>query len=433
MKFKAAVRKKLNVLSQYDLFQKINNICVAGNDAENIESLLSVSLKKTLNLFHAKRGSIFLLHDNGKKLNLQTSQGMKIKEENLIVKRMGHGIVGRVAQLKKPLLVKNISKDKRFKNYKSRRSYRTPSFICAPLMIKDKLIGVINISDKKSEIIFTDEELQLLDFLSNQIAINHQRTILNQKLKSIIKESQQLKNQLGKHNEEAHYLKKQIIIHEKLASLGKLAGGIAHEFNNPLDGVIRYTNLCLEHIKDDDVVRGYLFEIKQGLKRMTNIVKSLLACARNSQPAIQKIDVNQSIDQTLNELQTYIVQKNITIKKDLAKSIPPIIDFGVDRILINLLRNAIDAIDKDGLIKIKTVLEAENLCIKIYDSGQGIPQEHLEKIFEPFFTTKKIEQGCGLGLTIVSEIVKHYNGKIEVKSSFRQGTTFTILLPMNES
>ena len=199
-----------------------------------------------------------------------------------------------------------------------------------------------------------------------------------------------------------------------------------------MDGVIRYTNLCLEHIKDDDVVRGYLLEIRQGLKRMTNIVKSLLACARNSQLNVQKIDVNQAVEQTLNELQSQILQKNITIKKDLAKNIPSILDFGVDRILINLIRNALDAIEQEGLIKIKTSLDQGNLHIKIYDSGRGIPQEHLEKIFEPFFTTKNIEQGCGLGLTIVSEIVKHYNGKIEVKSSPSQGTTFTILLSMLE-
>src|SRR5439155_23160009 len=127
---------------------------------------------------------------------------------------------------------------------------------------------------------------------STQIALNHRRVQLYQKFKNLVKESKVLKTELGKSSAEAKNLKKQIVVQEKLASIGKLAGGIAHEFNNPLDGVIRYTNLSLEHLSmEEEVVRGYLLEIKQGLNRMANIVKSLLACSRNATPSMRTIDV----------------------------------------------------------------------------------------------------------------------------------------------
>ena len=345
---------------------------------------------------------------------------MKIDEQKRVVKRLGQGIVGKVAERKEPLLVSDISKDKRFQNYKSRPSYQSPSFICSPLMIKDKLIGVINIADKRSRKPFTQEELQLLDFLSNQIALNYQRTLL----------TQHLEHQLGKSSQETHNLKKQVKMQERLASLGKLAGGIAHEFNNPLDGVMRYTNLCLDHTHEDEVLREYLMEIKQGLKRMANIVKNLLACARNSPPTMQKVDLNHTIDQVLQDLDPYLVQKNIKLAKHFAHDLPQITDLGIERIVSNLVKNAIDAIEQEGTIEVSTALEKHMIKIQISDSGQGIPKEDLDKIFEPFYTTKDIDKGCGLGLTIVSEIVRYYNGKIDVRSKMNHETVFTVLLPI---
>ena len=417
-------------IPQEGLLQKINSICQAGYTAKNVKKLLEISLREILDVFDAKRGSIFLSTPNGKKLILQAALGMKINEQKSMTKRLGHGIVGQVAVLKKPLLVDDITKDNRFKNFKSRQSYLTPSFICSPLMVKDRLLGVINIADKRDKKKFSNDQLYLLDFLSSQIALNYQRIALNQKMKIYANESRNLKIRLGKSSEETDHLKKQIHLNERLASLGKLAGGIAHEFNNPLDGIIRYTNLCLEHVKDDDIVREYLLEMKQGLKRMTNIVKSLLACARSSNFSGQKVNLQHLLDQVIKELHPNILQKNIRIVKELGKDIPEIYDLGVDRILSNLIRNAIDAVDTEGIISIRVNFLYPNLEIQVEDNGVGIAKEDFEKIFEPFYSTKRIEQGCGLGLTIVSEIVKSYNGKITIESSTSKGTIFTITIPV---
>ena len=426
-------KKTFGELSQADLFQKIGDICTTVTVAMSAKDLLEVSLKKIMDLFQAKRGSIFLMNEGGTELVLKIAQGMEVAEQEKMVRRLGEGIVGRVAEIKQPLIVEDINLDSRFQGHKSRGKYRTPSFICVPLMIKDKLIGVINIADKESGHHFSKDELQLLDFLASQIALNYLRTQLYHKFKNLVKESRTLKAELGKSSQEARYLKKQIVIQEKLASIGKLAGGIAHEFNNPLDGVIRYTNLSLEHLKNNDVVRGYLLEVKQGLNRMANIVRSLLACARNSYPSMQKININQVVEQAVGTIKPDLFHKNITLEQDLGNNLPQIMDLGIERILSNLLRNSIDAIENGGKIKITTSCKDNALMLQVSDTGCGIPNEAMEKIFDPFFTTKDMEKGCGLGLTIVNEIVKHYNGKIEVESMSHKGTIFTLTLPIAET
>lgn len=109
---------------------------------------------------------------------------------------------------------------------------------------------------------------------------------------------------------------------------------------------------------------------------------------------------------------------------------PEITDLGIDRILSNLMSNAVDAMSDRGKLTIRTGVERGFIKILISDTGKGIPKENLDRIFEPFFTTKNIDQGCGLGLTIVGEIIKNYKGEIEVESTQEQGTIFTILLPI---
>jgi len=418
-------------VSQVDLFQKINDICTTVDSVMSAKDLFEISLKKIMALFGANRGSIFTLGENGTELTLTTTEGMQRDEKEAMVKRMGDGIIGKVAQEKRPIVVENIAKDSRFANYKARKGYQTPSFICVPLMIKDQLIGVINITDKKSGLNFNTNEMQLLDFLSSQIALNYRRIQLYLKFKKSIKERQSLKTKLGQSDQEAQNLKRRIYIQERLATLGKLAGGIAHEFNNPLDGVMRYTNLSLEHVQDD-VVRGYLLEVKNGLDRMANIVKNLLACTREQTSTTDRADFKEALDYALATLKAEIAHKNITIKKEISNDLPSIQDYGIEGILTNLLRNATDAIDENGTIKIQAKYTDQILTIIVSDTGRGISVDDPDQIFEPFFTTKDIDKGCGLGLTIVAEIVKSYDGKIHVQSKSGEGAVFTINLPVKE-
>ncbi len=423
-------KSALSSMSQVELFQKVGEICAGVNVVVNEEELLEFSLNRILELFDAYRGSIFILDENKNELVLKHSKGLKDDEHRRFVKKIGEGVVGQVAALQEPIIVSDIANDGRFKKYKARSEYKTASFICAPLLIKDKLIGVINITDKGSGTHFEEHELQLLDLLTSQIALNYHRIQLYQKFKLIVKESKDLKSQLGATNKETKNLKKQVMIHEKLATIGKLAGGIAHEFNNPLDGVMRYTNLSIEHIKDDEVVRGYLLEIKYGLNRMAKIVKNLLACSRNDFPSKEKVDFKKTLDHAIIGIQSEIIAKNIILKNEISPNIPEIPDLGLERVISNLLHNAVDAIDDGGEISVSARVSDQNLEIGIKDTGSGISESMIKEIFEPFYTTKDMEKGCGLGLTIVGEIIKCYEGKIDVSSQVGKGTIFTIIIPL---
>lgn len=423
-------RSFLEDLTKEEFFKKVNGVCSLVDDIGDEQALLADSLKKTMSLFGANRGSIFLLDEEKAALNLKVSSGMELSEEEVFAKALGSGIVGKVAALKKPIIVENISQDERFKNYKARNSYKTSSFICAPLMVKDDLVGVICLSDKKSDDVFYENELTLIDFLASQIALNYKRVNLYRKLDTVVDESKKLKNLLGEVDTEKKTLKHQIVVQEKFATIGKLAGGIAHEFNNPLDGVLRYTNLCLENAKDDEVVRGYLLEIKHGLNRMVDIVRSLIACSRNELLGNEQVDLKVALINSLKSVQADISSKDITVVEEVAENIPRLPNFGLERVLSNLLRNAIYAVEEKGKIEIKASLRGDVLEIVVSDNGRGISVRDINNIFEPFFTTKDISKGCGLGLTIVHEIVKSYNGSINVESAVSEGTIFTIEIPI---
>ncbi|MBF0504432.1 MAG: GAF domain-containing sensor histidine kinase [Candidatus Omnitrophica bacterium] len=384
-----------------NLLQKIDNICVLCTEASDAQILLKNSLEQTLALLGSQSATFFIPDNQTKKLIIKIAIGIDFDGQKHLAQQLEQGTVEKITSLKEPLLVENTPLE---------------SYICSPLLIKDQLLGVITISNKISHKPFTQRELQLFKFISNQIALNYHRISMT--------------HQLGKATLETSSLKKQIESQERLVSLGKLAGGIAHEFNNPLDGVMRYTKLCLSRADEDEVLREYLIEIQMGLKRMANIVKNLLACARQSPGSAHKVDLHKTIEQALKELYPYLASKNIHLVKNLTPTLSQITDWGVERIISNLVKNAIDAIDKNGTIEITTSLDNDLIKLQISDTGRGIADKNLDKIFEPFFTTKGIDQGCGLGLTVVNEIVKYYNGQIDVKSTLGQGTTFTVKLPL---
>ncbi|MEW5895763.1 MAG: ATP-binding protein [Candidatus Omnitrophota bacterium] len=428
------MKQGIQQLTQGELFKLISDVCEVVNKVTNSEELLEASLAELLHLFDADRGSVFILDEQTQHLVMRASKGLKSVERQQLVKKMGEGVVGLVAQTKKPIFVEDITRDSRFRHFQARNSYQTSSFICAPLLLKDKLIGIINIADKSSGQVFSIEELHLLDFLSSQIALNYRRIELYKKMRHVLRESQDLKDELGKTSQETSRLKRQMIVHEKLATLGKLAGGIAHEFNNPLDGVTRYTNLCLQHVGEDEVMRGYLLEIKQGLNRMANVVRSLLACSRGeTRNSTQQIDFNKAVVQVIDSMKMDITKKDINVERYLKPDLPLIFDLGFDRVVENLLRNAIDAVEEGGRIAISTDFLDGSLVLTVEDDGCGIDDsEDFYKIFEPFYTTKESEKGCGLGLTIVSEIIKSYDGSIRVESALGKGTKFVATFPIRE-
>ncbi|MGB3480090.1 MAG: cache domain-containing protein [bacterium] len=223
---------------------------------------------------------------------------------------------------------------------------------------------------------------------------------------------------------------------ERLAMIGQLAAGVAHEINNPLTGILLYCALVLKSIPEDDQKRKNLEKINHEAMRCKTIVKGLLDFSRQKKPEIEESSVNQVIETTLSLIKNQPLFHNIDLKNDLEPSLPLIkIDPSqIQQVFMNVIMNAVEAMDGTGDLSIKSQLSKDKRFIKISftDTGPGIQPEHLKRIFEPFFTTKGSFHGVGIGLAISHRIIEDHNGSIDVKSAVGKGTTLTIELPRSE-
>lgn len=223
-----------------------------------------------------------------------------------------------------------------------------------------------------------------------------------------------------------------ILKSEKLASIGRLASGIAHEINNPLTGVLTYSSLLLEDMKGTPYEED-LRVIRDETLRCRGIVRGLLDFARDSQAERTLADVNALIQDSLRILEKHVTFQNVRIVKSLAPDLPWVnVDANEIRgVINNLAVNAADAMPQGGTLTITTEVEPESgmAVIRIADTGVGINEENLNKIFEPFFTTKDRGQGTGLGLPMVYGAVQRHGGQIDVHSKVGVGTEFVIKLP----
>jgi len=223
-----------------------------------------------------------------------------------------------------------------------------------------------------------------------------------------------------------------ILKSEKLASIGRLASGIAHEINNPLTGVLTYSSLLLEDMKGTPYEED-LRVIRDETLRCRGIVRGILDFARDSKAERTLADLNTIIEESLRILEKHVTFQNIRIVKDLAPDLPWVqVDAGEIRSVINNLAvNAADAMPGGGRLTIATSVEPETgrVVVRVADTGHGISEENLNKIFEPFFTTKDRGQGTGLGLPMVYGAIQRHGGQIDVASKVGAGTEFTIKLP----
>ena len=220
---------------------------------------------------------------------------------------------------------------------------------------------------------------------------------------------------------------------QKLASMGQIAAGIAHELNNPLGVITMYSNIVLDELEKDDPKREDMQLIVQQVDRCKNIVGGLLNFARKNKVKADEVDI---IDFLEKSLKSVVVPEKVAtnIEEDLADRRVMVDTEQMVQVFTNLAKNAVDAMPDGGTLTISVKGDEENVYIEFSDEGTGIPEEHMEKLFTPFFTTKKAGKGTGLGLSLVYGIVKMHQGKIQAASNTDPekgptGTTFKIKLP----
>jgi len=228
-------------------------------------------------------------------------------------------------------------------------------------------------------------------------------------------------------------IERQLANTQKLAAVGRLASKVAHELNNPMDGILRYINLAIRIIEQENLEKPkeYLAQCRQGLMRMVQIVSELLEFSRSTYAPFEYIKIEQIIEDAIKTMATKTEASNIQILSDYAPGIPEIRSGNLFQVFCNLIKNALDAMPDGGELNISTRLTADNTAVvEFRDTGTGFVPENAEVIFEPFFTTKEKGKGTGLGLAICKDIIERYNGRITAENAPGGGSIFTVYLPM---
>jgi PAS domain S-box-containing protein len=229
-------------------------------------------------------------------------------------------------------------------------------------------------------------------------------------------------------------LQQRLITSEKLASIGLLSAGVAHEINTPLTGISSYIQMLQKKLTDTHYSQ-LLEKVEAQTDRVARIIKNLLAFARNpSDTSFHRVNIKESLEEILSLIDYKLKNMNIRLELEL-HPVPPIPAQGerLQQVFINIILNALDAMPQGGTLGIRLTAAGDQAVVRISDTGTGIKPEHLAHIFDPFFTTKGIGKGTGLGLSISYAIIKEHEGHIQVESEVGKGSVFIITLPAGAS
>lgn len=242
----------------------------------------------------------------------------------------------------------------------------------------------------------------------------------------------ELDGRLTESQEELKRTNEQMLQVEKMAAMGRLSAGIAHEINNPLGGMLNCIKSMKENPDDEEMRRRYLDLLKKGLQRIENTVRQLLNFGRREPLQLRTVCVDEIIRDCLSMLEYRL--KNMTLVTELSLPRPLAVDVdALKQVLINLGLNAIQAMGRSGTLIVQSGETKDNFTITVADTGEGIPEDYLPKIFDPFFTTKDVGDGTGLGLAVTYSLVQRMGGIIEVTSAPGAGSTFSVTLPKRKT
>jgi signal transduction histidine kinase len=405
----------------------LNRISQAVTSTLDLKETLTIITDHTTRLLGVAATSVVLFDETNHELWFAAASGEGSDYVLGMKMAIGQGVAGWVFQQGQPVMVPDTSKDTRwFGGFDTDSGFTTRSILCVPLQTKGQTIGAIEAMNKEGGP-FDAEDLRLLTSMAAPAAAAIENARLYEALRQGMRKLEETQAQL--------------VQSAKLAAVGELAAGVAHEINNPLTSIIGFTRLLLEDLATEDPIRPDLETIDREAARTRQIVRALLDFARTSDPVLAPTDLNALVDEAVMLVCTRSVLTKIVLEKNLSPLPLVMLDTNqIKQVLVNLLNNALQAMPDGGRLTIATRLAEREVdgvyhqmaAVYISDSGTGIANEDLERIFDPFFTTKEVGQGTGLGLSVSYSIVEKHNGQIEVESMLEAGSTFTVLLPVSD-
>ncbi|MFA6433494.1 MAG: response regulator [Elusimicrobiales bacterium] len=394
--------------------RKLNEITKAIFSTIKSDELLRIVLDSITGILKADE-SLLVLTDKAGKPYIALSDGLEDEARKAsrleVCARVFTGLRG--GGIEPVVLIEKPAQDNRFADIPGAGSAQFSMLL--PLIEDTKLIGLININRRHAEAYFTENDIQRAKIFGSLVNL----ALRNANLYKQLQETQF-----------------QLVQAEKMSALGQLAGGLAHEINNPLSGILGLTQLVLEKIPPGGEHRRDLEDIEKAVFRCKKIITSLLSFARQEKTRMESVNINEAIEETLVLCARQMELKRLKIVRQYGAELPQVrADFQqLMQVFLNLLTNAGDAMQDGGTLTIRTLpVELADggtmVAVSFSDTGSGIPREIMARIFDPFFTTKPVGKGTGLGLSVCLGIINKHNGTITAESEPGKGSVFTLHLP----
>jgi signal transduction histidine kinase/CheY-like chemotaxis protein len=371
-------------------------------------------------------------------------EGIFYLENAPILASLDDSIVFTLFKTGKPLYIKQVKKDRRYKTDPLLNG-SMESVLFLPLISGEQRIGIIKIAAPEPEA-FAREDQVLLEIIANQLANLFNNTQLVQSLKNtniqkekVLNQLQETEKQLSEYTKDLEGVVKkrtdELVQSEKLAMVGQLIAGVAHELNNPLAIIMGYVDLLLASDNVPEKISSRLEKIHQATVRCSNIVNNLLKFSRKEQLERAETHINEILKEVIELFKYQFKVNNIILHTELKNDLPTIQADGpqLQQVFLNIVSNAFDALLQQKGKKhfaVKSYTDSGYIVIEFSDTGPGISKEHRSRLFEPFFTTKEIGKGTGLGLSLSYGIIKEHNGEVYLDTSYTDGARFVVKIPI---
>ncbi len=400
----------------------------------DLEKVLNRIVEAAVYLTGAEEGTLLLVDEQTGELYMRAARNLGDRYARGFRLKVEDSIAGQVVKTGKPVLaqVENGGEALKIKT-----GYLVRSLLNVPLKAADRVIGVLSVDNRVSSRPFSKNDQYLLSALADwaTIAIENARVVgsLEEARDKIAKWNEELEHKVIERTRELKMAQDQLVQSEKLASIGQLASGVAHEINNPIGVILGFAQVLCKRVKDDDPLYKPLQSIEREALRCKAIVHNLLDFARRTTPSLQPLDVNRVLETTCELVNHQLTGQGTTLVKAYDPGLPTIMGDAnqLQQVFTNLIMNAHQAMHDGGELRITTRQLGDEVHVLFADTGAGISRDNLKRIFDPFFTTKEVGQGTGLGLSVSYGIIQNHGGTIEVESKSGVGSVFVVRLPVS--
>ena len=411
---------------QRDLLHALYDISEELATSLDLDWVLSRVLRVSISATNAQDGSIFLLPTAEMLGPRILRRDLPPADADRVVREViSRGLAGWVVRHKRGAIVSDTGRDPRWLAFADEAA-PPGSALAVPLVADDRVLGVLTLTHPQVAH-FQDHHLVLMVAIAHQASVAIEKARLH---KEVARWAEELERRVEKRTRELHETQARLLHAEKLAELGQLAAGIAHEINNPLHVLQACTEYMSSQLPAGDPLLELLEPMQNSLQNIAYLATQLRDFSRPASSERKRVDINQVLSQVLRLANKELMRNQVTVVEHFSP-VPPITIADarqLEQVFLNLILNARDAMPQGGQLTIETSVGSTTISVQFRDTGVGIATENLDRVFEPYFTTKS-EGGTGLGLAICQQIIAQHEGQIRVTSELGRGTVFTVQLP----